>query len=68
MTLNLLEDRCKHVLVEVDHAVKVELGAEQVEKDILAVTLVEFGHDTGQLVEHGEGLGGVGHAGDHLPH
>ncbi len=43
------------VLEKEDHAVQVQLGAEQIEEHILAVTLVELRTYVLQFIEHGEG-------------
>lgn len=61
---NWLEDG----LEEKDDTFVVELRAEQVEKDVLAVALVELTALIGQLVEHWKGLRCVRRAGDHLSH
>eukprot|EP00355_Strombidium_rassoulzadegani_P004579 CAMPEP_0168617852 /NCGR_PEP_ID=MMETSP0449_2-20121227/5762_1 /TAXON_ID=1082188 /ORGANISM="Strombidium rassoulzadegani, Strain ras09" /LENGTH=235 /DNA_ID=CAMNT_0008658693 /DNA_START=305 /DNA_END=1008 /DNA_ORIENTATION=- len=66
--LDGLHDARHGVLVEVDDALEVELGAEHVEEDVLAVALVELGDEHGQLVEHGEALGGVARALHHRAH
>jgi len=42
--LDFLQNRREDVLEEVDDAVEVELGAQQVEENILAVTLVQLRH------------------------
>ena len=66
--LYCLHQGWEYALIKVDDSVEVEFGAEEVEEDVLAVALVKFGDHVGELVEHGEGLRGVGHAGHHLAH
>ena len=40
--LNSLHDWSKHILVEVDNPIEVQLWAEKVEKDILTIALVDL--------------------------
>ena len=68
MLLDGQHDRRESVLVEKNDAFEVELRAEQVKENVLAVALVELTRRVGHLVEHGERLGGVRHAWHHLPH
>ena len=42
MLLNSLHDWSKHILVEVDNPIEVQLGAEKVEKDILTIAFVDL--------------------------
>ena len=41
-------------MIEEHNSLKVELRAKQVEKDVLAVTFVQFRTLAGELIEHGE--------------
>ena len=68
MLLYGLHDGLEGFLIEEHNSLKVELRAQQVEKDVLAVTFVQFRTLAGELIEHGEGLGCVRRARHHLPH
>jgi hypothetical protein len=63
-----LSGRCEELHVEVDDSFEGEfLGREQVEEGVEAVALVEFSYFGYELVDHGEGGGGVGESNDHVP-
>ena len=52
-------NRLEHRLEEKDDSLVVELRAEIVKEDVLAVALVQLTALIGQLVEHGKRLGCV---------
>ena len=68
MLLHCLHQRLEQVLIEEYYSIKVKLGAEEIEEDVLTVTFVHLGRHVGELVEHGERLRCVGHARYHLSH
>lgn len=53
---------------KVDDPFKIELRAQDVKEDILAITFVEFRDRICQLVEHWKTLGGIASAGNHGAH
>jgi hypothetical protein len=53
-------------LEKVDNTFEVQLWAQNVEKDILTVALVEFGYNICHLILHGKGTGCIGETWDHL--
>lgn len=68
MLLNCEYNWWERRLVEEDDSFEIQLRTEQIEKNVLAVTFVEFGALRGKFVEHGERLRCIRHTGNHLPH
>ena len=56
------------VCVEVDDSIEVQFSAQDIEKDVLTVALVEFAHFVHQFRVHGKGLTRVGRTVNHGPH